>query len=65
MGGCATKENKENKPADEANGCVYLGGSNLRCENVFFVILPINFYVFLHVAFYSYFHSTFIFSCSL
>lgn len=24
MGGCATKENKENKPADEADGCVFL-----------------------------------------
>lgn len=23
MGGCATKENKENKPADDADGCVY------------------------------------------
>lgn len=24
MGGCATKENKENKPADDADGCVLL-----------------------------------------
>lgn len=24
MGGCATKENKENKPADDADGCVCL-----------------------------------------
>lgn len=23
MGGCATKENKENKPAEEADGCVF------------------------------------------
>lgn len=22
MGGCATKENKENKPAEDADGCV-------------------------------------------
>lgn len=29
MGGCATKENKENKPADETDGCVYPAGVHL------------------------------------
>lgn len=29
MGGCATKENKENKPAEEADGCVSRAGIHL------------------------------------
>lgn len=36
MGGCATKENKENKPAvaaDESDGCVSEAGFHLPCAN--------------------------------
>lgn len=44
MGGCATKENKENKPADEADGCVSRAGSspvsNLsQCYSILFRLI--------------------------
>lgn len=41
MGGCATKENKENKPADETDGCVLLQNRQIISGNLYTIIVPI------------------------
>lgn len=53
MGGCATKENKENKPADEADGCVLLWPA--FSSNVRFQISYISTVIFADITFYLFF----------